>query len=98
MGWQGGAPEETEANGEEVQDAHTGIIPACRCNIRGMIEDLQILEDRLKAVALLVERLRSENQSLRASLTMSEATVASLRQQMDDASQRIEALLKGNQS
>jgi hypothetical protein len=29
---------------------------------------------------------------------MSEATVASLRQQMDDASQRIEALLKGNQS
>jgi predicted RNase H-like nuclease (RuvC/YqgF family) len=95
---QGRAPEQAKAEREEVQDAHTGIIPACRCNILGMIEDLQILEDRLKAVASLVERLRSENQSLRASLTMSEATVASLRQQMDDASQRIEALLKGNQS
>ena len=98
MGWHGRAPQQTKANGEEVQDSHTGIIPASRCNILCMIEDLQILEDRLKAVASLVERLRSENQSLRASLTMSEATVASLRQQMDDASQRIEALLKGNQS
>ncbi|MDA0846606.1 MAG: hypothetical protein O2997_00075 [Proteobacteria bacterium] len=62
-----------------------------------MVEDLQALEDRLKAVASLVDRLRSENQSLRASLTLSEVTVAALRQQIEDAGERIEALLKSGQ-
>lgn len=62
-----------------------------------MVEDLQALEDRLKAVASLVDRLRSENQSLRASLTLSEVNVAALRQQIEDAGERIESLLKSGQ-
>jgi septal ring factor EnvC (AmiA/AmiB activator) len=58
-----------------------------------MVEELQALEERFKSLQRLVERLRAENQSLRGSLANSEATAASLRRQIDQASQRLEAIL-----
>ena len=91
------AEQEGQAEPESQKGVHSLIISASRCNIPFMVEDLQALEDRLKAVASLVDRLRSENQSLRASLTLSEVTVAALRQQIEDAGERIEALLKSGQ-
>lgn len=91
------AEQEGEAEPESQKGEHGLIIPVSRCNIPFMVEDLQALEDRLKAVATLVDRLRSENQSLRASLTLSEVNVVTLRHQIEDASQRIESLLKSGQ-
>ena len=58
-----------------------------------MVEELQALEERFKSLQKLVERLRAENQSLRGSLANSEATAASLRRRIEQASRRLEAIL-----
>ncbi len=59
-----------------------------------MLEELDRLGERVSQLALLAQRLRDENQTMRADLTASQAEVRLLRSRLDAARARIETLIE----
>lgn len=58
-----------------------------------MEAELQSLEDRIKTLAMLCRQLRDENQALREQVDTLEADRTRLREKVEGATARIEAML-----
>jgi predicted nuclease with TOPRIM domain len=59
-----------------------------------MIKELDLLQDRITSVSTTLQRLRAENKKLRESLLSSEEKNRQLQSRIDQASERLENLLK----
>ena len=59
-----------------------------------MLTELDALHDNLQAVQAVLEALRQENLRLRTQLSASEQQVQSLAQRIEQASSRLDTLLK----
>ncbi|MFZ9070019.1 MAG: hypothetical protein ACO3UK_03580 [Burkholderiaceae bacterium] len=59
-----------------------------------MLTELDALHDKLQAVQAVLESLRQENLRLRTQLSASEQQVQSLAQRIEQASSRLDTLLK----
>ncbi|MGA1155292.1 MAG: hypothetical protein ACO3TR_05080, partial [Burkholderiaceae bacterium] len=59
-----------------------------------MIKELDLLQDRITSVSTTLQRLRAENKKLRESLLSSEQKNRQLQSRIDQASERLENLLK----
>lgn len=59
-----------------------------------MLTELDALHDKLQAVQAVVESLRQENLRLRTQLSASEQQVQSMAQRIEQASSRLDTLLK----
>ena len=59
-----------------------------------MQQDLDALADKVKELARLAQSLRGENQQLRLQLTAALAELETMRQRVDAASMRLDALLE----
>lgn len=59
-----------------------------------MLTELDALHDKLQAVQVVLESLRQENLRLRTQLSASEQQVQSLAQRIEQASDRLDTLLK----
>jgi predicted nuclease with TOPRIM domain len=59
-----------------------------------MIKELDLLQDRITSVSTTLQRLRTENKNLRESLLSSEEKNRQLQSRIDQASERLENLLK----
>ncbi|MEY3971500.1 MAG: hypothetical protein RLZZ80_1198 [Pseudomonadota bacterium] len=59
-----------------------------------MLTELDALHDKLQAVQAVLEALRQENLRLRTQLSASEQQVQSLAQRIEQASSRLDTLLK----
>ena len=59
-----------------------------------MLTELDALHDKLQAVQAVLESLRQENLRLRTQLSASEQQVQSLVQRIEQASSRLDTLLK----
>ncbi len=59
-----------------------------------MIKELDLLQDRITSVSTTLQRLRSENKKLRESLVTAEEKNRHLQSRIDQASERLEKLLK----
>lgn len=62
--------------------------------MRGMLEPLDALTNRITELVALVRHLREENHQLRTRIANIEAEASALRGRMDVASQRMEILLQ----
>jgi uncharacterized coiled-coil DUF342 family protein len=61
--------------------------------MRGMVNELDTLRDRITSIASALEKLRHENRSLREALRSSQAQARDLQSRIDQASQRLENIL-----
>jgi uncharacterized coiled-coil DUF342 family protein len=61
--------------------------------MRGMVNELDTLRDRISAMASALEKTRHENRSLRVALRTSQAQTKDLQSRIDQASQRLENIL-----
>jgi predicted nuclease with TOPRIM domain len=59
-----------------------------------MIKELDLLQDRITSVSTTLQRLRAENKKLRESLVTAEEKNRRLQSRIDQASERLENLLK----
>ena len=59
-----------------------------------MIKELDLLQDRIASVSTTLQRLRTENKRLRESLMSSQEQNRQLQSRIDQASKRLEGLLK----
>jgi predicted nuclease with TOPRIM domain len=59
-----------------------------------MIKELDLLQDRINSVSTTLQRLRAENKKLRESLVTAEENNRHLQSRIDQASERLENLLK----
>jgi predicted nucleic acid-binding Zn-ribbon protein len=59
-----------------------------------MLTELDALHDKLQAVQAVLESLRQENLRLRTQLSASEQQVQSMAQRIEQASSRLDTLLK----
>ncbi len=59
-----------------------------------MIKELDLLQDRINSVSTTLQRLRAENKKLRESLVTAEEKNRHLQSRIDQASERLENLLK----
>ena len=59
-----------------------------------MIKELDLLQDRIASVSTTLQRLRAENKKLRESLMSSQEQNRRLQSRIDQASERLEGLLK----
>lgn len=59
-----------------------------------MIKELDLLQDRITSVSTTLQRLRTENKNLRESFLSSEEKNRQLQSRIDQASERLENLLK----
>ncbi|MFM1881537.1 MAG: hypothetical protein RLZZ344_1771 [Pseudomonadota bacterium] len=61
--------------------------------MRGMVNELDTLRDRITSIASALEKSRHENRSLREALRSSQAQARDLQSRIDQASQRLENIL-----
>ena len=59
-----------------------------------MIKELDLLQDRIASVSTTLQSLRTENKRLRESLMSSQEQNRRLQSRIDQASERLEGLLK----
>jgi predicted nucleic acid-binding Zn-ribbon protein len=74
-----------------LQD-HREII-ARLVTMRSMVNELDILKDRISALAGALQKLRQENRALRESLRSSQSQTRDLQSRIELASQRLENIL-----
>lgn len=61
--------------------------------MRSMVNELDILKDRISALAGALQKLRQENRALRESLRSSQSQTRDLQSRIELASQRLENIL-----
>lgn len=61
--------------------------------MRGMVNELDTLRDKISSLASALQKLRQENRSLRESLRSSQSQARDLQARIDLASQRLENIL-----